>query len=81
MLIILQGFSNFLEVFHMIQCSVLLENSSPKSSGEQVGLRNRNKEKVCAAWVKKSGESQRQDEKMVQRDAGKETESENWSRV
>lgn len=42
-----------------------------------MGLWNRIREEVGAACVKKSGESQREDEKVVQRDAGKGTETEN----
>lgn len=42
-----------------------------------MGLWNRIKEKVCAACDKKSGEFRTEDEQMVQRNVGKEIESEN----
>lgn len=60
---------------------MLLENCSPKSSGESVDLWNRSREKACAVCVKKSGETEGADKWVVGRDAGKETESENLSRV
>lgn len=60
---------------------MLLENWSPKSSGASVGLWNRNREKACAVCVQKSGETEGEDKWVVGRDAGKETETENLSRV